>query len=130
MLSSAQRDVFAALADLLIPASEAMPSATEAGVAEALIDEVLGYRPDLADEFLNALSASGNLEPEAALDHLAESHPESFKALTVLAASAYLLGSQVRSALDFSAAPQQVTDDTDTYIDLLAAVVERGFYIR
>ena len=129
-INPAERYVFAALADVLIPASDVMPSATAAGVAEALIDEVLGYRPDLAEDFSNALSAAGQREPEAGIDELAKNHPQSFGALTLLTVSAYVLSPKVRTALNYNAPPRAVNDDTDTYIDLLAAVVERGFHIR
>ena len=52
MLTTDQRRVFAALAETLIPASETMPSATTAEVAGALLDQVMGYRPDLVDAFV------------------------------------------------------------------------------
>ncbi len=40
----------AAVADLLIPGSAVMPSASEAGVHGELLDQLLAARPDLADE--------------------------------------------------------------------------------
>ena len=68
MLTSDQREVFAALAETLIPASDTMPSATTAGVADALLDQVLGYRPDLVDAFTAALASCDGQDPESALD--------------------------------------------------------------
>lgn len=129
-LTTAQRAVFSALSDLLIPASETMPSATAAGVAEALIDRALGFRPDLAEDFVAAVQACEGREPEAALDDLAVRDPLRFKALTLLTAGAYAASPQVLAALDYVPPPVPVGDDTDTYIDLLADVVERGFRIR
>jgi hypothetical protein len=38
----------AALADVLIPAGNEMPSASQAGVADSWLDAVLAARPDLA----------------------------------------------------------------------------------
>jgi hypothetical protein len=36
----------------------------------------------------------------------------------------------VKAALKYNPAPRTVIDDVDTYIDMLADVVERGFTIR
>jgi hypothetical protein len=130
MLSSEQRMVFAALAETLIPASENMPSATTAGVADAVLDLVLGYRPDLVDAFTAALAFCADLDPEPALDALAAEHPDQFEALTVLASGAYFLSPAVKAAMPYDAAPRPARDDLDSYVDLLEAVVDRGFTIR
>ncbi|MUL47059.1 hypothetical protein FZI85_03805 [Mycobacterium sp. CBMA293] len=130
MLTSEQRQVFATLAETLIPASETMPSATTAGISGALLDQVLRYRPDLVDDLTAALDASAGVDPEVALDNLAIGEPEQFEALTVLAAGAYFLSPAVKAAMPYDAAPRAVRDDTDTYIDILENVVDRGFVIR
>ncbi|MEV0700599.1 gluconate 2-dehydrogenase subunit 3 family protein [Saccharopolyspora sp. NPDC050389] len=126
MLDSEQRRTFAALADILIPASEPMPSATAAGVPEALIDQVLGYRPDLAEAFADAVASCAGQGPEAALDELAARSPDQFQALTLLTAGAYFLSPQVKTALAYDPPPRAAHDDTDTYVDMLVNVVERG----
>ena len=41
--------MLAQLADILIPAGEGRPSASDAGVAGDGLDRVLSFRPDLAD---------------------------------------------------------------------------------
>jgi hypothetical protein len=130
MLDSDQRRTFAALTDILIPASGAMPSASAAGVPEALLDQVLGYRPDLADAFADAITSCTDKDPEAALDELAAHMPDQFEVLTVLAAGAYFLSPAVTAAMPYDAAPRPARDDIDSYVDLLAAVVERDFVIR
>jgi hypothetical protein len=138
MLDTTQRQVLATLADVLIPASDPMPSATAAGVPDALIDLVLGFRPDLAEPFAAALDqcaaqcagpCSGG-EPEAALDALAASSPAQFEALTLLTSGAYFQSPLVKAALAYDGPPQTVRDDIDTYVDLLTTVAERGFTIR
>jgi len=134
MLDTAQRQVLATLADVLIPASDPMPSATAAGVPDALIDLVLGFRPDLAEPFAAALAqcagpCSGG-EPEAALDALAASSPAQFEALTLLTSGAYFQSPLVKAALAYDGPPQTVRDDIDSYVDLLTTVAERGFTIR
>ena len=68
MLTTDQRQVFAVLAETLIPATDTMPSATSAGVADTLLDQVLGYRPDLVDDFVAALASCDGQDPESALD--------------------------------------------------------------
>ncbi|MEZ0050137.1 hypothetical protein ABIA30_001127 [Mycobacterium sp. MAA66] len=130
MLTTEQRSVFAALAETLIPASDSMPSATTAEVSGRLLDQVLGYRPDLVDDLTAALDASAGKEPEAALDNLVVGAPEQFEALTVLAAGAYFLSPAVKTAMPYAAAPRAAREDLDDYLDLLENVVDRGFAIR
>ena len=124
------RGVFAALADVLVPEADGKPSASRAGVTTHLVDQALDHRPDLVEDFLAALRFCAQLEPEAALDALAVQHPARFQALAVLTAGAYSVSPEARDALGIVFAPVAVKDDTDTYIDLLAEVVDRGFDIR
>ncbi|MGW0999670.1 hypothetical protein [Streptomyces sp. NPDC002520] len=130
MLDPTQRAAFAVVADVLIPAAGDMPSASAAGVPGALLDQVLSFRPDLAAPFETAVAACVGKEPEAALDELTTSAPELFAALTLLTAGAYFLSPQVKEALDYEPAPRVANDDVDTYVDMLEAVVDRGFLIR
>ncbi|MCM3812936.1 gluconate 2-dehydrogenase subunit 3 family protein [Streptomyces malaysiensis] len=130
MLDPDQRRTFAALADVLIPASDPMPSATAAGVPDTLLDQVLGYRPDLAEPFAAAVAWCTGKDPEAALDALCAQQPEQFQALTVLTAGAYFLSPRTKAALAHDPAPRTVRDDVDTYVEMLATVADRGFAIR
>lgn len=129
-LTTEQRTAYAEVADVLIPSTDGMPSATEAGVVDVLIDQVLGYRPDLAEDFAAAVDACIGREPEAALDDLAARDSARFTALTLLTAGAYTLSSKVRTALNFKPPPRAVVDDVGMYVDMLADVVERGFHNR
>ena len=130
MLNSEQRQVFATLAETLIPASDTMPSATTAEVSGILLDQVVGYRPDLVDALTAAMDSSVGKDPEAALDSLSAEQPEQFEALTVLAAGAYFLSPAVKAAMPYDAAPRPARDDMDSYVDMLEHVVDRGFVIR
>lgn len=130
MIDPDQRHTFAALADVLIPASDRMPSPTAAGVPGALLDQALGYRPDLAEPFAEAVAWCTGKDPEAALDALSVQQPEQFQALTVLTAGAYFLSSQTKAALAYIPPPRTAKDDVHSYIDMLAAVVDRGFATR
>jgi hypothetical protein len=129
-LTDEQRGVFAAVADTLIPAGHGLPSATEVGVHTDLIDRVLGFRADLAGDFDAAVAACAGEAPESALDRLAQAHPEQFAVLTLLTAGAYILSDDVLAGLRYVAPPVPVVDDLDSYVDMLADVVERGFHIR
>jgi hypothetical protein len=130
MLNSEQRLVFATLAETLIPASDTMPSATTAEVSGALLDQVVGYRPDLMDALTAALDSGVGKDPEAALDSLSTEQPEQFEALTVLVAGAYFLSPAVKAGMPYDAAPRPARDDMDSYVDMLEHVVDRGFDIR
>jgi hypothetical protein len=130
VLNSEQRQVFATLAENLIPASDTMPSATTAEVSGALLDQVVGYRPDLLDALTAALDSSFGKDPEAALDSLSAGQPEQFQALTVLAAGAYFLSPDVKAAMSYDAAPRPAREDMDGYVDMLEHVVDRGFVIH
>ncbi len=89
MLNSQQRQVFATLAEALDTGRRHHAVGHHRGGVRALLDQVLGYRPDLVDVLTAALDSSAGKEPEAALDSLSAEQPEQFEALTVLAAGAY-----------------------------------------
>ena len=63
-----ERAVLAGLADVLIPAGDGFPSASEAGGAGQVLDEVLSVRPDLAAG-LKKLLASAKGKPAAEFQH-------------------------------------------------------------
>lgn len=130
MLDQTSRERLVGLADTLIPGSGDFPSASGAGVVSDLIDRALGFRPDLEGDFQSALNNSGDLEPAAAIDLLVSAHPEQFEALSTLVSGAYLQSTQVQSALNYRPAPRPAHDDVDSYVDMLEAVVERGFDIH
>ncbi|MDQ1105456.1 hypothetical protein [Nocardioides zeae] len=126
-LSTYQRDTFARLADVLIPATGSLPTATGAGTQDGLIDDALSYRPDLAEAFTRALELTVDTEATVAVELLASSHPEEFFALTLLTTGAYYLSPTVRETLKYhQGTPRPVHDDVETYVDMLESVVERG----
>jgi hypothetical protein len=127
MLNPDQRTRFASLADVLVPAAEGMPSASQAEVPTRWIDEALGYRPDLEPMLLKALQAAGNLPGDEAVELLNREHIPAFEALGTLTAGAYFLNPEVRQLIGY---PGQVAtparEDLDTYADLLGNVLDRG----
>src|SRR2546430_2504572 len=120
--------VFAALADVLIPASEGFPSASEAGVAAEGLDEVLLFRPDVVTGLKNLLTSSRGQPPVEAVAVLQENDPDGFGLLTEIAAGAYFLNPQVLAKLGYTVQEPKPIDLHPDYLDdgLLQAVLNRG----
>ncbi|GAA1124800.1 hypothetical protein [Nocardioides aquiterrae] len=131
MLTDEQRARFASLADVLIPAAEGMPSASQADVPTKWLDDALGYRPDLVAGLQEALQAAGDLPADEAVELLNQHHIPAFEALGTLAAGAYFLNPAVKQLIGYPGqVPTVARDDTDTYLDLLENVAERGQVYR
>lgn len=131
MLSSDQRERFASLADVLIPAAEGMPSASQAAVPDRWIEDAMGYRPDLVMGLTEALQVAGDLPAEDAIELLNRDHIPAFEALGTLTAGAYFLNPEVRDLIGYPGqVPTPPKDDTHTYFDLLENVVARGQVYR
>jgi hypothetical protein len=128
------RDRFAALADVLIPAGEGMPSAGEVALERAGLDAVLEVRPDLAEGLRELLEASGDADPAAEVDRLRAEDEAGFQLLATVVAGGYFLDPGVREALGYlgqQAIPIEETDPPDYEQDgLLASVVARGPIFR
>lgn len=131
MLTPDQREQFASLADILIPAAEGMPSASQAEVPSRWLDDALRYRPDLAAGLQDALQAAGDRPAAEAIEVLNRDHIPAFEALGTLAAGAYFLNPEVKQRIGY---PGQVAtpakEDLDSYVDLLENVVNRGQVYR
>ena len=72
-------ETLAALADVLIPAAEGMPSASEAGATGPLLDEVLRVRGDLQEPLAKLTADAANKDPRAEVDRLKADEPELFE---------------------------------------------------
>lgn len=127
-LTDEQRSKYGLIADVLIPEAAGMPSATQVGVHTRYIDDALRLRPDLLPALLDALSsleAAG--EPRAALLALGASSQTSFDAVGMLTAGSYYMDDHVRELIRYPGQEARaLVDDTDTYLEMLANVVERG----
>ena len=127
MLNEKQVATYALLADVLIPSAEGMPSASEADVPTVWILKALEYRPDLKDTFLAALDSCADQDPSDSLQRLNEDDTVSFDAVGVLTSGAYFLNPEIKSRIGYPGQqPVPAKDDSETYLDLLAAVAERG----
>jgi hypothetical protein len=100
-LSSEQRAAFAAVADLLIPAYKKYPSATSVGVHEKMLDDVLGFRPDLVDAFLRGVAAIDSTNLSASVNTLYKADPDAFNAISLAASGGYYMTPEVRQVLGY-----------------------------
>lgn len=127
ILSDREREIYGPRADVLIPDSEGMPSATQADVHTVWIDTALAARPDLVNDFRASLALGDEDDPEAAIEAL---HAEGslFDAFSVLTAGAYFMNPQIKRRIGYPGqeARPVTGDDVPTYIDMLEKVVDRG----
>jgi len=104
-LTDAERTVLAKIADELIPRSTAMPSASDVGAHQQLIDRVIAVRPDLLERVRDGLALIDD-EPDKAR-----------RVLAYAVAGAYYLAPEVRAALNLDVPLQAVrVDSFPTYI--------------
>ncbi len=129
-MNAGQRAALARLADELIPAAGGLPSASQAGVAGELLDEVLRLRPDFADLLGAVVDRLGSLEPGVAIARLRDGDPDGFFVLTEVVAGGYFLSPEVRRSVGYpgqQAVPILPEEPPDyEQDDLLATVVARG----
>ena len=127
-LTSAERQLFAALADLLIPAGGGFPSASEAGVANEGLDQLLTVRPDLLNSLKGLLLRAKDRSPAEFLHELQASDPASFGVLAESVPGAYFLNSDVRAKLKYDGQSARPIDPREDYLedDLLQSVIDRG----
>lgn len=125
------RRTYAGLADVLIPAKDQYPSASQAGVAGVLLDVVLRSRPDLGDGLREILEGAWDRQnPSEFVFGLEKENPELFGVLTILVRGAYFMNPTVRKLfgyrgqlaepIDYEATPEYLEDD------ILQPVIHRG----
>lgn len=124
------RRMYARLADVLIPAKDQYPSASQAGVAGVLLDVVLRSRPDLSDGLREVLESAQVQNPSEFVFKLEKENPEAFGVLTILVRGAYFMNPTVRrlfgyrgqlaEPIDYEAQPDYLQDD------ILQPVISRG----
>jgi hypothetical protein len=130
--NATERGVLAGLADVLIPAGEGFPSASEAGVAEEGLDRVLAVRPDLADGLKTILQLANGRQPAEVVAELRTTHPASFGALAEIVPGAYFMNEKVCAAIGYSGQVARPIDPNPDYLDdgLLQSVIDRGRIYR
>src|ERR1700687_4457660 len=94
-----RRAVLAAVADVLIPKGDGMPSASEADAAGRWLDEVLRLRPDFGPPLAALLHTLQGSAPPAAVTRVRAEDPAGFGVLAEVVAGGYFLNPEVRSAI-------------------------------
>jgi hypothetical protein len=124
----AERAVFAALANVLIPAGEGFPSASEALVADEGLDQVLAVRPDLAAGLKTILERAAGRVPAEVVAELQANDPQSFGILAEIVPGAYFMNAKVRAAIGYDGqTPRPIDPKPDHLQDgLLQSVIDRG----
>jgi hypothetical protein len=127
-LTPEERQLLAALADLLIPAGSGFPSASEAGVAREGFDQLLTVRPDLLDPVKSLLLRAKDHSSAEFLQELQANDPAAFAVLAEAVPGAYFLSSDVRAKLKYDGQSARPIDPREDYLDdgLLQSVIDRG----
>jgi hypothetical protein len=130
-LTQQDRDTFAAIADVLIPAAEGMPAASQVGVHQAVLDRILSLRPDLVENFLRGLRAAAGREAREAANLLNREDTAALSAIGLVASAGYYMQPQVRALIGYPGQekrPETDPDATPEYVSngMLAQVIARG----
>ncbi|MGO4001494.1 hypothetical protein ABVN23_10335 [Pseudomonas fluorescens] len=125
------RDIFAGLADVLIPEAEGMPSASQVGIHEPqYLDRILGLRPDLAEAFFRAMVFAKGRDPQVAAEALHVEDEAAFGAVGLVASAGYYMAPQVRELIGYpgQAARAIDVDEVPEYLSngMLQQVLDRG----
>jgi hypothetical protein len=122
------RHLLAALADVLIPAAESMPSASQADVAGRGLDQVLTARPDLAAGLRDVLGKASGREPAQFVADLRANDAAAFGVLAEIVPGAYFMNPEVRQAIGYTGQGPRPIDPRPDYMEdgLLESVIRRG----
>jgi hypothetical protein len=124
---SNERAVLGELADVIIPAGEGFPSATQAGVAGDGLDQVLSFRPDLAEPLKRLVATAVGRPPAEFVADLRRDDPDGFGVLAEFVSGAYFLNEEVRAKLGYAGQTARPIDPhPDCDENLLQSVLDRG----
>jgi len=127
-LDDSAREVLAGLADIMIPAGDNMPSASQADVAGGGLDRVLTARPDLAEALSAILDKASGLDPAQVMADLQTNDEAAFGVLAEIVPGAYFMNVTVRETIGYSGQGPQPIDPRPDYMEdgLLESVIRRG----
>lgn len=115
--------LFEAMADLLIPAGNNMPSASAAEVGTTGLTRVLSFRPELEAAIKGILDQCQAKSPKDALASLSAGD---FATLAEVVASAYFMNEEVRAKLHYHGQRARPIVPEEIDAALLRPVIERG----
>ena len=129
-LSDEIRSTFAAIADILIPEADGMPSATQVGVHQDTLDRLLGLRPDLREDFLRGIRAAAGQDPQQAAERLNKDDPAALGVIGLIASAGYYMMPSVRELIGYPGQENRPPnpDEEPEYVanGMLKEVIERG----
>jgi hypothetical protein len=122
------RALLAQLADVLIPASATMPSASQADVAGRQLDLVLTARPDLAASLRGLLDQARGCDAAQFVAAQRRANSPAFGVLAELVPAAYFTNEHVCRLIGYGGQTAQSIDERPDYLDdgLLDSVIARG----
>ena len=134
-ISEKRRATFAGLADVLIPAAEGMPAASEVDVHGAMLDHVISLRPDLLEDLLRGLDTAEGKAPGVAANNLNETDEAALSAIGLAASAGYYMTPKVRALIGYpgqQSRPETDPDATPEYVanGMLQQVISRGPIFR
>jgi hypothetical protein len=123
-----ERQLLGQLADILIPAGGGLPAASQAGVAQAGLDQVIAARPDLVASLQSLLADARGCEPTEFMTQLRTQKAATFGMLGEVVAAAYFLNPTVAATLGYASQTPRPIDPHPDYLDddLLTPVITRG----
>jgi choline dehydrogenase-like flavoprotein len=129
-LDAGQRETLYALGDVLVPATDGMPAASEADPKGKWLDRALAARPDLHETLTAVLDRAAGEDPEAEARRLHAEEPEGFSAVAQIVTGAYYMNLKIRKRIGYpgqgNRKPFEDEADYDLRDGLLDPVVERG----
>jgi hypothetical protein len=133
-LTSDQRVTLTALADVIVPSTGGMPSASEADPTGRWLDRVLRARPDLVTPLRHLLDRAADCDPEEEVRRLSGEDPDGFGVLVLVVTGSYYLNVKVRRRIGYPGqnAVPPYPDEADYYLDggLLDPVRSRAPFYR
>lgn len=129
LLDDNARQTLNGLADILIPAGERLPSASQAEVGSAWIERALAARPEWIEPLLELLEQAHGEDPRLFLTRLQQQDPNSFIVLTELVAGAYFMNPAVRQLIGYpgqQAVSIPLEEAAEDLQELLNPVTRRG----
>jgi len=128
-LDEESRQRFAAIADVLIPAAEGMPSASQVGVSGRWLDRVLNARPDLLPRLIELLNSVGD-DPTGYAEGAVAAETAEIEELLAITTLAFYMSPKVRKRLGYPGQKGRPvrSDEAEYYLrgGLLDPVTERG----
>ena len=128
-LDASEREAFAALADVFVPAAEGMPAASEVDVAGAGLERVLHARPDLGPALVRVLAGGLQGDPAEQIREIQREDPAGFDALALAATGGYYTDARVRELIGYPGQrydTSRLRQDIDASDPMLRRVAERG----